>query len=109
MDTEAQTPKSLPLAVGEAAAKVEAGIIRLATRRVYQFRVRHPWVYALIAFILGSSFIGVFTMTTYTNWEFEGIDLKTAIYQVVFGSLGGGIALVVLAFAYARTVRDTIV
>jgi hypothetical protein len=109
MAIDAQPPKSLPLAIGEAAAKVETGAIRLATRRVYEFRTRHPWVYGLTAFILGGGFIGVFTMTTYTNWAFEGIDLKTAVYQVVFGSLGGGIAAVVLAFAYARTVRETII
>jgi protein-S-isoprenylcysteine O-methyltransferase Ste14 len=98
------TTTKLALAAGSADDKA----IGLITSPVYRFRVRHPMLYAAIAFVLGGAVVGLFTMTTYTNWAFEGIDLKTAFYQVIFGSLGGGIVLVILAFAYTATIRPTL-
>jgi len=95
---------SIALALGEAISTIEEGAINLGTNRIYRFRLRHPVLYGLIAFILGGGFISIFTMTTYTNWAYEGIDLTTAFYQVVLGGLFGGLITVILAFAYAGTI-----
>jgi hypothetical protein len=94
----------LGLKAGETAAAVEDGFIRTSTSGVWRFRQRHPIVYGLLAFVLGGGFIAVFTMTTYSNWAYDGVDLKAAVYQIVFGGLGAGIISVVLAFAYTAAV-----
>jgi hypothetical protein len=81
--------------------------IDLGTNPIARLRLRHPYLYGLAAFILGGGFISFFTMTTYTNWAYEGVNLATAMYQIVFGGLGGGIVSVILAFAYAGSIRQT--
>jgi hypothetical protein len=75
------------------------------THPVYRLRMRHLFAYGLIAFVIGPAALGLLTMTTYGTWAYEGINLKTALYQVIFGSLGGGNVAVVLAFAYIRSGR----
>jgi hypothetical protein len=98
---------SIALSIGKAISTVEAGAINLGTNRIDRFRLRHPVLYGFIAFVLGGGLVSIFTMTTYTNWAYEGIDLTTAVYQVVLGGLSGGIAAAILAFAYAATVGRT--
>ncbi len=102
------TPQTIALRLGQAATAVEETAIDLGTSRVYRFRRRHPVVYGLAAFILGSGFIAVFTMTTYKDWAYQSIDLKVALYQIIAGGLGGGIVAVMLAFAYTRAIRPTL-
>lgn len=96
------------LALGERISTVEDRAIGLATNRVYQFRVRHPALYGLAAFIIGGGLVTIFTITTYTNMAFEGVNMTTALHEVIFGGLGGGIASVLLAFAYTRTIGPTL-
>lgn len=94
-------------ALGETIANAEEKAIDFATRRVYRFRLHHPYLYGLAAFIVGGAVISIFTMTTYTNWAFEGVNLTTAVYQTLFGGLGGGVASAILAFGYAANVKGT--
>ncbi len=95
------------LALGEAAATAEKKALELGTNRIYRVRLRHPFLYGLTAFILGGGFVSIFTMTTYENWAYEGINLTTAVYQVVLGGLCGGLVAVMLAFVYAGSIRRT--
>lgn len=104
---EGVIPKAA-LKLSEASASVEATLLNVSTNRIYRFRVRHPWVYGLIAFIIGGGAIAVFTMTTYKNWAYQSIDLKVALYQIIFGGLGGGIVAVALAFGYTAAVSPTV-
>ena len=90
---------------GAAEQNAEDLVIGIATGGVYGFRLRHPFVYGLIAFIIGGGATAVAIASTYRNWTFEGVDLTTAVYQIVFGSLAGAIVLTLLAFAYAATMR----
>lgn len=94
--------------LGQRFASVEAWAIDLGSRRVYSLRLLHPWLYGLLAFVIGGFVVGSFTMTTYANWAYEGVNLRIAFWQVVGGSIGGGLANVILAFAYARTIRPTL-
>ncbi len=94
--------------VGGAVIRGERKAVTLSTSRLVRFRVRHPFLYGLIAFVAGGGIVSLFTMSTYTNWAYQSIDLKVALYQVVFGGLGGGIALLVLAFLYAADIRQTL-
>ncbi len=98
----------IPLAVGQAASKAEETALGLGTNRIYWFRVRHPFVYGWAAFLIGGGIVALFTMTTYKNWSYEGVNLVAAFYEVVLGGLGGGIAAVLLAFAYTRSIRPTL-
>jgi hypothetical protein len=100
--------QSVPLVVGEAAAAAEAAALGAMINPVYRLRMRHPLLYGLIAFVMGGGIVALFTMSTYGNWAYEGIDLKLAFYQVIFGSIGGGLVMTVLAFAYIRTIRPSI-
>jgi hypothetical protein len=93
---------------GNAASSSEKVLLTGVTSRIYHFRTRHPWLYAMIAFFVGGGLVAIFTATTYENWSYESIDLTTALYQVVFGGFGGGIVTVILAFAYAAAIRTTI-
>jgi hypothetical protein len=93
--------------VGNTVIAAEDAVLTGGTSRLYQFRVRHPWIYGIAAFMLGGGFVAVFTMTTYKNWVYESINLKVALYQVVFGGLGGGIVAVILAFALAGVLGNT--
>lgn len=95
------------LILGEAVATAEHQATELGTNRIYRLRLRHPYLCGLAAFILGGSLISIFTMTTYANWAFEGINLTTAVYQTVLGGLLGGIVTIILAFVYAGSVRRT--
>jgi hypothetical protein len=99
---------SLPLVLGEREARLEQAALTLGTSRVYRFRRNHPRWYALIAFVLGGGFTTLFTMSTYTNWVYQSIDLQAAVDQIVLGGLGGGIVMVIAAFAYAATLRPTL-
>jgi hypothetical protein len=96
------------LALGNAVATAEEAAIDLGTNRIYRLQARHPYLYGLAAFILGGGIVSIFTMTTYVNWTYEGVNLTRAVYQVVLGGLGGGIVFVILAFAYARSVKPTL-
>jgi hypothetical protein len=100
---------SRPLAIGEAVGRTEQRFIDLVTNRVYRLRRHHPWLYGLLAFVIGSAVVALFTMSTYKSWSFVSIDLTTAFYQVLLGGLGGGIALMVLAFSHTRTIEPTLV
>jgi len=93
--------------VGNAVIVADEALLTFATSRVYRFRARHPWLYGMIAFVLGGGLVAIFTMSTYKNWAYESIDLTIVLRQVILGGLGGGIVAIVLAFAYANTVRDT--
>ena len=93
--------------IGEKESAAEDGAIGLASSRVYRLRAGHPVLFGVIAFVVGAFVLGAFTMTTYGNWAFEGVNLVTALWQVICGSLGGGIAAVIAAFAYAHTLRPT--
>ncbi len=104
-----QPDQSLAMATGDRVAEVEDGVIRRGTAGVYRFRVRHPWVYGLIAYIIGSGLIAIVTVISYGSWAFQGVNLKAAVYELVGGAFAGGVVMVVLAFSYARTVRPTIV
>ncbi|WP_428488317.1 hypothetical protein [Rhodopila sp.] len=99
---------SIPLALGETASKVEDTSVALGTNWIYRIRMRHPLLYGLGAFIIGSGLLAIFTMTTYKNWSFEGVNLKTAVYQVFWGGLCGGIVATALAFAYTSLIRPTL-
>ena len=101
-------PPNMPRAIGNEAAKIEGGAIRLGTAGVYRFRERHPWVYGLIAYLIGSGLIAIIIVISYENWSFEGVNLKAAVYELVGGAFAGGVVMVVLAFAYARTIRPAI-
>ncbi len=94
-------------ALGHAIASGEEKALDLGTNRIYPLRLRHPYLYGVTAFILGGGLISIFVMTTYTNWAYEGVNLTTAVYQIVFGGLGGGLVAVILAFAYAASVKST--
>jgi hypothetical protein len=98
----------IALETGNVVGGAEEALLTMGTSRVYRFRLRHPWLYGIIAFIIGGGFISVFTMTTYTNWVYQSINLKVALYQVVFGGLGGGVVAVILAFAYTAAIRPTL-
>ncbi len=92
-------------AAGEMEQRAEDASINLASTGVYRFRQRHPVWYGLIAFFIGGGAVAIFTMTTYRNWVFEGVNLTAAVYQVVIGGLIGGIVVALLAFAYAAMLR----
>jgi hypothetical protein len=94
-------------AVGDAEMHAEDAALRMGTSRIYRLRTRHPLLYGLAAFVIGGGLVALFTMSTYANWAYQSIDLKVALYRVVLGGLGGGAVLVVLAFAYAASVRST--
>jgi len=98
----------IALELGNAIGSAEKAVLTTGTSRVVRFRMRHPWLYGIMAFIIGGGFIAVFTMTTYKDWAYDGINLKLAFYQTLFGGLGGGIATVVLAFAYTGTIGKTL-
>jgi hypothetical protein len=100
--------EQIALELGNAVGGAEQAVLTAGTSRVYRFRRRHPWLYGIITFMIGGGFIAVFTMTTYKNLAFEGVNLKAAMYQIIFGGLGGGIATVILAFAYAGTIGKTL-
>ena len=53
------------LATGETVATAEKAALDLGTNRVYRFRLRHPFVYGLIAFILGGGLVAFATLLTY--------------------------------------------
>ncbi len=105
---EVPNTAKLDLAAGEAAARAEAAAITVATDFVYRFRMNYPWLYAAIAFLIGAGLTGLIVTTTYRNWAFEGIDLETAFHHVIAGSIGGGIVMVILGFAYTRTIRPAL-
>ncbi|HEX2943647.1 MAG TPA: hypothetical protein VHO91_21505 [Rhodopila sp.] len=94
--------------LGDVVSSAESRAIDLASSRVYRLRMLHPWLYGLMAFVAGGFLVGSFTMTTYANWAYEGVNLRIAFWQVVCGSIGGGLAMVALAFAYARTIYPTL-
>jgi hypothetical protein len=96
------------LALGQTVAKTEKAALDLGTNRVYRFRASHPGIYGLVAFILGSGVVALFILLTYLKSTFESPDLKVAMYDLVFGGLGGGIAAVLLAFAYTSSIRATL-
>ncbi len=100
--------EQIALGVGEAVTSAEDALLTSTPNGLYQFRMRHPWLYGIIAFVLGGGLVAVFTMTRYTNWVYESINLKVALYQVIFGGLAGGIAAVLLAFGFARILRNTL-
>jgi hypothetical protein len=96
------------LALGETVATTEKAALDLGTSRVYRFRARHPWLYGLGAFILGSALAALFILLAYLKSTFESPDLKAAMYDLVFGGLGGGVAAALLAFAYTGAIRPTL-
>jgi uncharacterized iron-regulated membrane protein len=95
------------LAIAKKIATVEDKAINRGTKGIYRLRMRHPYLYGFAAFVLGGGLISIFTMTTYTNWAYEGVNLSTALHQIIFGGLGGGIVAVILAFAYAGSIGRT--
>jgi hypothetical protein len=95
-------------AVGGAIMSAEDATLDISTNRLLRFRMRHPKVYGLLAFIIGGGVVALFTMSTYANWAYQSVDLRTALYQVVLGGLFGGLVLLALAFAYAAAIRSTL-
>jgi hypothetical protein len=95
-------------AVGGAVMSAEDIALALSTSRLVRFRIRHPKVYGLLAFFIGGGVVALFTMSTYANWAYQSVDLRTALYQVVLGGLFGGLALLAAAFAYAAAIRSTL-
>jgi hypothetical protein len=96
------------LAAGETVATAEKAALDLGTNRVYRFRRRHPFVYGLIAFIIGAGLVALAIVLTYLKSTYESPDLKAALYDFIIGGTGGGIAAVVLAFAYTGAIRRTL-
>lgn len=95
-------------ALGEVEAKLETGALGLGTNRVYRFRSRHPWIYGLGAFIAGGALAVLFVAIPYLRTTYESPDLEAALYETVIGGLGGGLAAVVLAFAYTAAIRPAL-
>ena len=95
-------------ASGEVEAKLEKSVLDSGTNGVYRFRSRHPWLYGLGAFILGGALAALFVTIPYLRTTYESPDLKAALYETVFGGLGGGLAAVALAFAYTAAIRPTL-
>jgi hypothetical protein len=91
----------------QAEQTAEDGVIRLATQRLLHFRQRHPLLYGLIAFVLGGALVSLFVLSPYVAWLFDGyaVDYVTALRRLIVGGLGGGLAALVLAFLYARSLR----
>ena len=94
----------IPLPRRKATSSAQKTSAAMNFHGIYWFRIRHPFVYGLSAFIIGGGFVAIFTMTTYKNWDFEGIDLVTAFYQIIAGGLGGGIITAALAFVYTGAI-----
>jgi hypothetical protein len=95
-------------ALGEVEAKREKTALDPATNGVYRFRSRHPWLYGLGAFIVGGALAALFVAIPYLRTTYDSPDLKAALYETVFGGLGGGLAAVALAFAYTAAIRPTL-
>jgi hypothetical protein len=101
-------PKVSTSAVTSPELALEQRVLFRAPLAFARFGERHPWLLGLIAFVVGGGAVSFFTMTTYANWAYQSIDLKVALYQVVAGGVGGGVVAMILAFAYARTIRATL-
>jgi hypothetical protein len=99
------TRRSPCLAIGRAGMAAEEIALRLFIFGVPRFRDRHPLWYGVLAFVIGGGVVALFTMSTYAWWVHYPIDVVTAVYQMIAGGLGGGIATVILAFAAASTLR----
>jgi hypothetical protein len=95
-------------ALGEVEAELETGALGLGTNGAYRFRSRHPWLYGLSAFVAGGALAALFVAIPYLRTTYDSPDLKAWLYETVIGGLGGGLAAVVLAFAYAAAVRPTL-
>ncbi len=95
------------MALGTAEARVEDAALEDATNGVYRFRSRHPWIYGAGAFVLGSLLAAIFVAIPYLKTTYESADLTVAFHRLVIGGLGGGVAAVILAFAYTGAVRRT--
>jgi protein-S-isoprenylcysteine O-methyltransferase Ste14 len=96
------------LAVGETVATAEKAALDLGTNRVYRFRLRHPFLYGLAALIAGAGVVAAFILLSFLRTTYESPDLKAALYSLIIGGTGGGIAGVALAFAYTGAIRRTL-
>ncbi len=96
------------LAVGETVATAEKAALDLGTNRVYRFRLRHPFLYGLAALIAGAGVVAAFILLSFLRTTYESPDLKAALYSLIIGGTGGGIAGVALAFAYTGAIRQTL-
>nr|WP_294530785.1 hypothetical protein [uncultured Rhodopila sp.] len=96
------------LAAGNAVGTAEKAALKLGTNRVYRFRLRHPFLYGLAAFIAGAGVVAAFILLSVLKTTYESPDLKAALYDLIIGGAGGGIAAVVLAFAYTGAIRQTL-
>jgi hypothetical protein len=86
----------------------EQAALTVGTSGVYRFRAGHPWLYGIIAFFLGGAVVSAFIISGYSNWVYEGINLKVALYKLVVGGVAGGIVGIILAFAVTRVFRTTL-
>jgi hypothetical protein len=86
--------------------EAEDGALSLMTSGVVRFGTRHPLIYAALAFIIGGGIVSLFTMSTYAWWVHYPIDVVTPLYQTVIGGVAGGIAMVIVAFAYRRSLAS---
>jgi hypothetical protein len=100
-----RTDDAGPSGLGALEIKAEAVGVTVATKGVAGLRGRHPWLYGIAAFVVGGAVATLFILSAYKYWAFETVDLKAAMYNVVFGGLGAGVASVALAFGYARLAR----
>lgn len=96
------------LRAGELSGRMEEKALGLATNRIYRLHQRHPILFAIAAFLIGAFVVGLFTMISYSNWAYEGIDGTRAFWQLVGGSLIGGLAGLGLAFWYITEIRPTL-
>jgi hypothetical protein len=60
------------------------------------------------AFIAGGALATLFVAITFLQTTYDSPDLKAALYETVIGGLGGGLAAVILAFAYTAAIRPTL-
>ena len=95
------------MAIGSTEAQVEDTALDDATNGVYRFRSRHPWIYGAGAFVLGGLLAAIFVAIPYLKTTYESPDLTVAFHHLVIGGLGGGVAAIILAFAYTGAVRRT--
>jgi hypothetical protein len=95
-------------ALGETEVKLETAALGVGTNGVYRFRSRHPWLYGLVAFIAGGALAALFVAIPYLRTTFDSPDFKAALYEILIGGLGGGLAAVASAFAYTAAIRPTL-
>ncbi len=105
---EGSSAATMPIAVAEGIGKMEIKNLKRSTNRVYQFRMRHPYLYAGIAFILGGGLVVAFGGSTYLHDTYTSPNMTVAFHDLLAAGIGGGIAAALLAFGYTSTIRPTL-